>query len=69
MVRCCCDAVGEQHRSLAEELDCALGELLAKRILDGDQLAERLQRRGDVAPAGVRHELLETWSPSWVRVC
>src|SRR4030095_6272823 len=46
--------VGEQHRSLTEDLDRALIEPLTKRILDGDQLAERLQRGGKVAPTGVR---------------
>jgi chorismate mutase len=31
----------EEHRSLTEDLDRALVELLTKRVLDGDQLAER----------------------------
>jgi hypothetical protein len=44
------DAVIEQHRSLAEDLDRALVELLTKRVLGGDRLAERLQRGGEVAP-------------------
>ena len=48
------DTVIEQHRSLTEDLHRVLVELLAKRVLDGDQLAERLQRGGEVAPAGVR---------------
>jgi len=48
------DAVIEQHRSLTEDLHRALVELLTKRILDGSHLAERLQRGGKVAPAGVR---------------
>ena len=30
------DAVREQHRSLTEDLDRALVELLAKRVLNGD---------------------------------
>jgi hypothetical protein len=48
------DAVLEQHRSLTEGLDRAGVELLTKRVLDGDQLAERLQRGGEVAPASAR---------------
>src|SRR5215216_2168447 len=48
------DAVIEQHRSLTEDLHRALVELLTKWVLGGDQLAERLQRGGEVAPAGVR---------------
>src|SRR4029450_5231964 len=48
------DAGGEQDRSLAEDLHRALVEPLAKRVLGGDQLAERLQRGGKVAPTGVR---------------
>lgn len=35
------DAVIEQHRSLTEDIHRALVELLTKRFLDGDHLAER----------------------------
>jgi len=48
------DAVIQQHRSPTEDLHRALVELLTKRVLDGDRLAERLQRGGEVALAGVR---------------
>jgi hypothetical protein len=58
------DAVIEQHRSITEDLDRALIELLTKRVLDGDHLAERLQRGGEVTPAGVRQRGNRSADPS-----
>jgi hypothetical protein len=44
----------EGATSTTKGLHRAVVELLTKRVLDGHHLAQRLQRAGQVAPAGVR---------------